>query len=93
MAVYMLVPTDDAERLKNLVIDLFKEEDRFILPGNSACFVKTNKTSFELSEELDLEGKNRKDNRPCPAFVSLVTHYSGYAPTALWEWLKVKMEG
>lgn len=92
MAIYMLVPTEDADRLEKLVRSLFKEDDVYVLPNKGAVFVRYQKTSSELAEELDLSGQKLKENRPCPAVVTLVTTFNGYAPTALWEWLKTRME-
>lgn len=87
----MIVPTEDADRLARVVSASFADADRFILPGNHACFVKFDGTSAELADRLDLPGNKNKDDRPCPAVITTVTTYGGFAPTALWEWLKVKM--
>ena len=94
MAVYMIVPTEDADRLEALVKSVFKDnpDDIYIVPNKGACFIRYAKTSSELAEELDLAGQKSKENRPCPAVVTLVTTYNGYAPTTLWEWLKTRME-
>lgn len=92
MAVFMIVPTEDAERLATLVTKSFEEKDRFILPGKQACFVKFSGTTKELSDVLDLAGDVKKEDRPCPAVITIVTGYGGYAPTALWEWLRSRME-
>ena len=91
MPVFMIVPTEDADRLVRVVSASFTETERFILPGNHACFVKFGGTSAELADRLDLPGNKNKDDRPCPAVITIVTTYGGFAPTALWEWLKVKM--
>lgn len=90
MPVYMIVPTEDADRLARVVSSFFKETDYYILPQNFACFVRFNGTSAELATELDLAGDNNKNDRPCPAVITLVETYGGFAPTSLWEWLKVK---
>ena len=91
MAVFMIVPTEDAERLAVLVTKAFEEKDRFILPGKQACFVKFSGTTKELSDALDLAGSVKKEDRPCPAVITIVTGYGGYAPTALWEWVQSRM--
>lgn len=91
MPVFMIVPTEDAGRLARIVTAGFDEADRFILPNNFACFVRFAGTSAELAEKLDLPGNKNKDDRPCPAVITVVTTYGGFAPTSLWEWLKVKM--
>lgn len=92
MAVFMIVPTEDSERLEALVKSLFNDEDIYVLPNKGAVFVRYSKTSSELAEELDLSGQRLKENRPCPAVVTLVTTFNGFAPTSLWEWLKTRME-
>lgn len=91
MPVYMIVPTEDAERLARVVTAGFEEKDRYILPGKQACFVKFDGTSQEIAQKLDLPGDQSKDDRPCPAVITLVTTYGGFAPTTLWEWLKTRM--
>ena len=91
MAVFQLTPTEDAERLERVVTASFDEKDRYILPGKQACFVKFDGTTAELSSHLDLTGERSKENRPCPAVIIEVNIYGGYAPTALWEWLKSRM--
>ena len=90
MAIFMVVPTEDAERLARLVSASFEEENRFVLPGKQACFVRFAGTTQELSAKLDLDGTKSKTDRPCPAVITLVNTYGGYAPSSLWEWLKVK---
>lgn len=87
----MLVPTEDADRLARVVSSAFQETDRYILPGKQACFVKYGGTSQELSRLLDLEGAAQTTDRPCPAVITLLTTYGGYAPTSLWEWLRTRM--
>lgn len=91
MPVFMIVPTEDADRLERVVTKTFEPADRFILPGKQACFVKFNGTSQEIAQKLDLAGDQNKEDRPCPAVITLVTTYGGFAPTALWEWLKTRM--
>ena len=91
MPVYMVVPTEDSGRLARVVSAAIADTDRYILPGNFACFVRFEGTSAELAERLDLPGNKNKDDRPCPAVITTVTTYGGFAPTALWAWLKVKM--
>lgn len=90
MPIFMLVPTEDAERLEKVVTKAFDSKDCYVLPGKQACFVRFDGTSQEIAEKLDLAGSKSKEDRPCPAVITLVTTYGGYAPTALWEWLKVK---
>ena len=91
MSVFMIVPTEDAERLAMLVTKTFEEKERFILPGKQACYVKFSGTAKELSDALDLAGTIKKEDRPCPAIVTVVTGYGGFAPTTLWEWLQSRM--
>ena len=91
MPVFMLVPTEDAPRLANIVNANFEASDRYVLPNQGACFVKFDGTSAELSEKLDLPGDRNKEDRPCPAVITLVTTYGGFAPTSLWEWLKTRV--
>lgn len=91
MAIYQLTPTEDADRLSRIVAKSFDEKDFFILPGKQACFIKFDGTSQEIAQMLDLSGVNNKEDRPCPAIITLVTTYGGYAPTSLWEWLKSRM--
>lgn len=94
MAVFMIVPTEDPQRLERLVCREFPEEkDRYILPGKQACYVKFSGTTKELSEKLDLQGIKKEGDRPCPAVITIVTGYGGYAPSALWEWLNSRMGG
>lgn len=92
MPIFMIVPTEDADRLARVVTKAFVQDDRFILPGRQACFVKFNGTSQEIAHMLDLAGDQNKEDRPCPAVITLVTTYGGYAPTALWEWLNTRKE-
>ena len=49
MPVFMIVPTEDADRLVRVVSASFTETERFILPGNHACFVKFGGTSGDYS--------------------------------------------
>lgn len=91
MFVFMIVPTEDAERLDMLVTKTFEEKERFILPGKQACYVKFSGTAKELSDALDLAGTIKKEDRPCPAIITVVTGYGGFAPTTLWEWLQSRM--
>lgn len=91
MPVFMIVPTEDAERLERVVTMGFDEKDRYILPGKQACFVRFDGTSQEIAQKLDLSGEQSQDDRPCPAVITLVTIYGGFAPTSLWEWLKTRM--
>lgn len=91
MAVFMIVPMEDAERFAALVTKAFDEKDRFILPGRQACYVKFSGTTKELSDVLDLAGTIKKENRPCPAIITVVTGYGGFALTTLWEWLQSRM--
>ena len=93
MAVFQLTPTEDAERLASVVETSFEEKDRYIRPGKQACFVRFNGTTAELATHLDLIGERSKENRPCPAVITEVGIYGGYAPTALWEWLKTRIGG
>ena len=88
----MIVPTEDADRLVRVVSKAFEPADHYILPGKQACFVKFNGTSQELAQKLDLAGDQNKEDRPCPAVITLVTTYGGYAPTSLWEWLNTRKE-
>ena len=88
MSVFMIVTTEDAERLAMLVTKTFEEKERFILPGKQACYVKFSGTAKELSDALDLAGTIKKEDRPCPAIITVVTGYGGFAPTTLWEWLQ-----
>lgn len=91
MAVFMIVPTEDAERLATLVTKAFGEKDRFILAGKQACFVKFSGTTKELGDVLDLAGTVKKEDPPCPAVITLVTDHGGFAPAALWKWIKSRM--
>ncbi len=91
MPVFMIVPTEDANRLERVVTKAFDQSDRYVLPGKQACFVRFKGTSQEIAEKLDLVGDKTTDDRPCPAVITLVTTYGGFAPTALWEWLKTRM--
>ncbi len=93
MAVFQLTPTEDAERLVSVVESSFEEKDRYILPGKQACFVRFDGTTAELATHLDLIGERSKENRPCPAVITEVNIYGGYAPTSLWEWLKTRIGG
>lgn len=89
MSVYMIVPTEDSERLERVVLKIFPtERDRYVLPNKAACFVRYDGTSAELTSLLDLEGNQNKEDRPCPAVIMAVTTYGGFAPTSLWEWLR-----
>lgn len=89
MSTYMIVPTEDAERLERVVLKTFpSEKDRYVLPNKYACFVRYDGTSEELTNILDLQGNQNKEDRPCPAVIMSVTTYGGYAPTSLWEWLR-----
>ena len=90
MPVFMIVPTEDADRLERVVTKTFEPADRSILPGKQACFVKFNGTSQEIAQKLDLAGDQNKEDRPCPAVITLVTTYGGFAPTSLWEWLNTR---
>lgn len=90
MPIYVIVPTEDAERLERVVTKAFPEKDRFILPGKQACFVRFDGTSQEIAQTLDLAGDQSKEDSPCPAVITLVTTYGGFAPTALWEWLNTR---
>lgn len=90
MPVFMIVPTEDADRLERVVTKTFEPADRFILPGKQACFVKFNGTSQEIAQKLDLAGDQNKEDRPYPAVITLVTTYGGFAPTSLWEWLNTR---
>ena len=92
MPVFMIVPTEDADRLERVVSKAFEPADRYILPGKQACFVKFNGTSQEIAQKLDLSGDQNKEDRPCPAVITLLSTYGGYAPTALWEWLNTRKE-
>lgn len=60
MPVYAIVPTEDAERLECVVAKAFHENDRFILPGKQACFVRFDGTSQEIARTLDLTGERSK---------------------------------
>lgn len=91
MPIYSIIPTEDPERLERVVIKAFSEKDRYILPGKQACFVKFDGTSQEIAQKLDLAGENSKEDRPCPAVITMVTTYGGFAPTSLWEWLNTRM--
>ena len=71
MPVFMIVPTEDADRLERVVTKTFEPADRFILPGKQACFVKFNGTSQEIAQKLDLAGDQNKEDRPCPAVITL----------------------
>lgn len=93
MPVFMIVPTEDAERLERLVRKAFEPSDLYVLPGKQACFIKFNGTSQDLTERLDLAGAKNKEDRPCPAVITMVTTYGGFAPTTLWEWLNTRKEG
>ena len=84
MPVYAIVPTEDAERLECVVTKAFHKKDRFTLPGKQACFVRFDGTSQQIARTLDLAGER---STPCPAVITLVTAYGGFAPTALWEGL------
>ena len=92
MTVFMIVPTEDAERLSLRVTQALEEKDRFILPGKQACCVKFSGTTQELSEVLDLAGTIKEENCPCPAMITVVTGYGGFAPMALWEWLQSRID-
>lgn len=93
MPIFMIVPTEDAERLERVVTKTFpNEQDRYILAGKQACFVRFNGTSQEIAQKLDLAGDQSKDDRPCPAVITVVTTYGGFAPTSLWEWLNTRKE-
>ncbi len=66
MSVFMLVPTEDAEKLKHIVAKSFSDEkDRFILDGH-ACFVSFSGTSSELANLLDLPGAKKRKIVPVP---------------------------
>ena len=86
----MIVATEDPARLARIVRAAFNEQNRYILNGDFACFVSFSGSSQELSNLLDLEGTNKKEDRPCPAVITSVTTYGGFAPTSLWEWLNDK---
>lgn len=91
MAIYMLVPTEDAERLERVVLKAFpSSQDHFVLPNKGACFVNFSGTSMELSKLLDLTGTEKKEDRPCPAIITLVTTFGGFGPSDLWEWLQTR---
>lgn len=88
MPTFMIVPTEDAQRLAESVTTAFaNEKDRYILEARQACFVKFDGTSEEIAQKLDLAGNRNADARPCPAVITLVTTYGGFGPTSFWEWL------
>ena len=92
MPIFMIVPTEDADRLERVAKKSFDSSNLYVLPGKQACFVGFDGTSQELAEKLDLAGTNNKEDRPCPAVITLVTTYGGFAPTSLWEWLNTRKE-
>lgn len=92
MSVYMIVPTENADQLERIVSKAFTKKDRYVLPNKFACFVRFSGTTQELATLLDLAGTEKKEDRPCPAVITSVTTYGGYAPTELWEWLNSRKE-
>lgn len=91
MPVFEIVPTEDKERLARAVSSAFAESDRYILPGRQACFVRYAGSAKELAILLDIEGRQESEGRPCPAVISVVTTFGGFAPTSLWEWLRANL--
>ena len=91
MAIFMLVPTEDVERFSARVVMKIKAPDRFYLPNECACLVRFDGSIKDLSELLNLDGAHGQE-APCPAVITLVETYSGYGPSALWDWLETKIK-
>lgn len=87
MPIFMIVPTEDPKPLAERLTAVFGEKNLHILPEARAAFVAFDGTTQDVARKLDLTGPRNKTDGPCPAVISRVTTYGGFAPSSLWAWL------
>lgn len=84
--VYFLTAHSQAPLVRQRVMKMFSEDDRFEL-ANDQWLVVFDGTTQELAERAGIRGG---DDRIGTGLALSVTTYSGRASTGLWDWLKAK---
>lgn len=93
MAIYLVTPlNDNYQKLKDVITDVIPEGDFFCLQNNAGFLVRSNLTAIELAYQLNISTPDRSPTDMGAAMVTSVTSYYGRASTAMWDWLKTRME-
>lgn len=91
MAVYMVIPlADNFELLKAAVEEHFENEDRFPVQANKGFLVHSPKTPNEIANLLGITGSESPSTGS--GIVITMTSYYGRASTAMWDWMKSRLE-
>jgi hypothetical protein len=88
MAIYVALPRNQAARdgIASKIQEVFP--DNYLLMDSGAWLLSGTGTSNEIATRLGILAEGG------PSVIILaITGYSGRAPTTVWEWLKIKMEG
>jgi len=86
MAVFMVVPTSEVEKVKATVGRHFADQSLELPRGEH--LVRFNGTSRQLSDQLGIS-----DGSMGGAVVVSLGGYFGYAPNEIWEWFKQNWGG
>jgi len=96
MAIYLVTPlTSNFDQLGHLLRDIAGTPDNiFELQHRAGYLINFSGTSVDLSHKLGITSPE-PGTPPAnvgPALITSVSSYYGLGSTAMWEWLKVKIE-
>lgn len=86
MTVYVIIPQDGSTKLASRIQKDFPD-DSYQLPSGEWLVSADGTTSKKLAEDLGVIAKETES-----AIVFATSGYYGRANTAIWEWLKAKIE-
>ncbi|OSQ33573.1 hypothetical protein [Thalassospira sp. MCCC 1A01428] len=91
MAVFNIVATTDTNiaELEKAIEKCYDETDRLRV-NDLYWLVSDNKSSVDVAKKIGIVSSDRVVP---PAIVTKVDTYYGRAPSNIWEWMKVKIEG
>lgn len=93
MAIYLVTPlADNYQKLKEVIAAVIPEADYYCVQNEAGFLVRSTSTAMELAIQLNISTPDRSPTDMGAAMVTSVTNYYGRASTAMWEWLKSRME-
>lgn len=93
MAIYLVTPlTDNYQKLKDVIAREIPEADYYCVQNQAGFFVRSPLTAMELAFLLNISTPDRSPTDMGAAMVTTVNSYYGRASTAMWDWLKTRME-
>ena len=95
MAIYLVTPlSSNFDQLGQALREVVPANDSHELQHRAGYLVSFQGTSVELSNKLGITSEDPAAAPPMGStIVTSVGSYYGRGSTAMWEWLKVKIEG